>query len=200
MVVTKEGLMSNEVLNEGTATEKEAEFVPAKAYQDVNQDMHKYKAKLKETEALLNQLKAEKEAAEMNSLKENEQWKTLYEKTQAQMDQIASTRAQEKDQFINYHKKNAVIRELGGFKKDEYNNFINVNTIELDEQGNVVQETLSAEVNRIKQTYPELIKGVPANNLPSAAPKGFEANNSKPYSQMTEKEKAEFKMNLLKNK
>ena len=189
--------MIDEVNKEVVKDESNEEFVPKKAYKEVSDDMFKYKNKLKETEALLNQMAAEKEAASIQSLKENEQWKTLYEKNQAHLDALEATRAQEKDQFVNYHKKQAVLKELGGFKKDEYTNFINVSSIELDDEGNVSPVSLVAEVNRIKQSYPELIKSAPANNLPSNAPKSIEVAG-KPYAQMTDKEKMEFKMSLLK--
>jgi hypothetical protein len=195
LVVTKEITMTDEVLNE-VQPENNEDLVPKKAYLEINQDMHKYKSKLKETEALLNQLKAEKEAAEMQSLKENEQWKTLYEKTSGQLEELNNKRAQERDQFINYHKKNAVIRELGGFKKDEYNSFINVSNIEMDEQGNFNQESLINEVNRLKQTYPELIKGSVAQNLPNEAAKS-PSIASKSYSLMSEAERRDLKMKLL---
>ena len=185
----------SEVNNEVNSAPEE-EYVPKKAYKEVTDDMFKYKNKLKETEAMLAQLSAEREAAQVQSLKENEQWKTLYEKNQAQLDQLAATRAAERDQFINYHKKNAVIRELGGFKKDEYNSFINVSNVELDENSNVIPESLIAEVNRLKQTYPELIKGVQANNLPSDAPKSFDLSG-KAYGEMTDKERLDLKIKLM---
>jgi hypothetical protein len=158
--------------NEPTiSSETEPEFVSAKAYRETNLDMHKFKAKLKETEALLNQLKAEKESSEREQLIASEQWKVLYEKEQKEKSEILSKRAQEQEQFISFHKKNAVLKEVGGFKRDEYTSFINVNSIEVDEAGNVLQESLIKEANRIKQAYPELLKGAVASNLPSEAPK-----------------------------
>jgi hypothetical protein len=175
---------------------QEGEFVPKKAYADVSQDMHKFKNKLKETEAMLNQLKAEKAMAEEQSLKDNEQWKTLYEKSKGELDGLASARAAEKDQFVNFHKKNAVIREIGGFKKDEYNSFINVQSVEMDESGNIVQDSLSAEVNRLKQSYPELIKGSQSQNLPSEAPKSFSATD-KDYNSLSQQERSDLKTRLM---
>lgn len=55
------------------------ELVSKKAYTEVTQDMHKYKTRLKETEAMLNQIKAEKEEADRQSLLANEEYKALYE-------------------------------------------------------------------------------------------------------------------------
>ena len=192
-----EQLNTNEPVIEAN---QEPELVPAKAFKETQADMFKFKNKLKETEAMLNQLKAEKEQAEMESLKANQEWKILYEKNEMQLREIANQRNAEKEQFINYHKRAAVVSAVGGFKKDEYaNSFINVSNIETDENGNVVQSSLLSEVNRIKQSYPELLKGVQANNLPSEAPKSFDINNlgQKDYSKMTEHEKNEFKRNML---
>lgn len=185
------------------ATEQEPEFVPAKAYKETQADMFKFKSKLKEAEATLNQLKAEKELQERESLKANQEWKLLYEQNEAKLREIDSQRNAEKEQFINYHKRAAVISAIGGFKKEEYaNSFINVSNIETDESGNVVQASLLSEVNRIKQSYPELLKGAVANNLPSDAPKSFEANklDNKDYSKLNEYEKQELKRQLLLKK
>lgn len=190
--------MSDVIVDEVIEESKieEGDFVPKKAYASVSQDMHKFKTQLKETQAELNRLKVEKEAAEKQNLVDSEQWKILYEKTQHQLDEVARTRSQEKDQFVNYHKKNAVIRELGGFKKDEYNNFINVSSVEMDENGNISAESLAAEVNRLKQTYPELIKTVTPQNLPSNAPKSIQ-ESVKDYSALTPRERDEMKRKLL---
>ena len=193
--------MTTENAQVNEATETESELVSAKAYKETQADMFKYKNKLKETEAMLNQLKADKENAEHETLKANEQWKILYEKNQKQLEEINAQRNAEKEQFVNYHKKSAVIKELGGFKKDVYNDFINVGAVELDEQGNVIQESLLSEVNRIKQTYPELLKGMQASNLPSEAPKGFQPTNfTKDYSQLSSQEKLNLKLELLNKK
>jgi hypothetical protein len=186
---------------EPVISEEQKTFEQSKAYKDLSNDMFKYKAKLRETELEVSRLKSEKEAVELQTLRDNQEWKLLYEKNQAQLDDLNKTRSSEKEQFISYHKKNAVVKELGGFKKDEYaNTFINTSNIELDEQGNVNQASLIAEVNRIKQSYPELIKGTIANNLPNEAPKGFVEQNKEFSLKMNAKERADYKMNLLKNK
>jgi len=190
--------MDNTNLNEKAVeeTNQEPEFVPAKAYKEQQNDMFRYKNKLKETEAMLNQLKAEKEASEREQLVQSEQWKELYQREQKEKSELLSTRAKEQEQFISFHKKNAVLKEIGGFKKDEYSNFINVNSIEVDENGNVTQESLVKEANRIKQAYPELLKGVTVNNLPNEAakpgtPAGVDYNN------LSQAEKLKIKLSLM---
>lgn len=191
-------VMNPEVIEE-VKEEVKDEFVPKKAFTEVTADMFKYKTKLKETESQLIQMKAEREAAEVRSLEENNQWKVLYEKKKVEAEQIAQARQAEQDKFVGVHKKNAVLRELGGFKKEEYNTFINITNVEIDENGNIVQDSLLGEVNRLKQSYPELIKSSSAQNLPSDAPRSVDLP-AKEYNSLSPKEKQDLKMKLLLNK
>lgn len=103
----------------------------------------------------------------------------------------------EKEQFINHHKKNAVLRELGGFKKEEYTSFVNISNVEMDDEGNIIKDSLLSEVSRIKQEYPELIKSAQVNNLPSTAPKTFEPQ-AKSFKDLSEKERDALKEQLLR--
>lgn len=90
--------------------------------------------------------------------------------------------------------------KVGGFKKDEYASFINVGAVEMDEQGNIVQDSLEAEVMRIKQSYPELLKGNSAANLPAEAPKSPVPTLDKEFSKMSEKERNALRMSLITKK
>lgn len=190
--------IDNEVLE--PKVEGEEGFVSKKAYGEVSNDMHKYKAKLKETEAILNQLKAEKEQAEINEKKEKQQWELLYKSNEEKLKQIERERMEEKNKFLNYHKKQAVVSGVGGFKKEEYSSFINVDSVQIDENGNVVQESLDAEVNRIRQNYPDLLKGNVSAPLPNEAPKSFNQSLNTDITKMSERERTNYKMSLLAKK
>lgn len=180
--------------------EEKDEFVSKKAYSEVTTDMHKYKSKLKETEALLNQLKAEKEAQEIEEKKAKQEWELLYKSEAQKREQLERERTEEKSKFLDYHKKQALISKLGGFKKDEYACFVNVNSIQLDDSGNIVEDTLEAEVNRIRQNYSDLLKTQTSVTLPNEAPKSFNATQEVDLRNMTEKERNAYKMSLIKNK
>lgn len=171
----------------------ESEFVPKKAYIETQNDMHKFKARAKETEAKLNQLLAEKDLADKQALEANQQWELLYKKEQAEKSNLLAARESETKRFIDFHKKQAVLNHLGGFKRDEYSNFINLEKIQVDENGDIIAESRDAEVSRIKQMYPELIKGSEAASLPTAAAKSLESTMApKEFNAMTEKERHEY--------
>lgn len=186
--------------NEKIVAQEDEKFVPKSSYEDVKNDMFKYKEEKKKLEAELKQAQAVLEAEKVNKMKEKEEWKILYEQEQAKRMEVEKTHSDAQKKFIDYHKKNAVIAKIGGFKRDEYNSFIDVSKVEMDENGNIISTTLEAEVNRLKQMYPELIKSADAGVLPSAAPRGFNVNTEKEFSKMSDKEKMDYKLSLLGKK
>lgn len=183
--------------NELNEEAKKEDFVSKKAYGEVTSDMHKYKTKLKDVQAALNELKAEKDAVENERLAEQGKWEEIATRSRTELDKMKSERQDEQSKFIDFHKKNGVLNKIGGFKRDEYNNFINTNSIELKEDGSIDDVSLNAEIDRIKQTYPELLKQGTANKSPNAAPQGLELGE-KTYAQMSESERLALKRNLLK--
>lgn len=175
----------------------ETEHVPKKAFSEVSSSMHKYKAELKETKLLLNQLQAEQDATKTEQLAEQGRWEELYKKSQEKLE-VANQDAQTtQDKFINYHKKNSVLNTIGGFKRDEYNSFINVESIGLNDDGSVETSSLEKEIDRIKQTYPELIKIGSADKLPNGAPTPGNPGDIE-YKNMTLQQRSEYKRKLLK--
>lgn len=181
-------------------TNQEPKFVPAKAYQDVNQDMHKFKSRAKELEAEVNQYKAQFEALERQKLEESGKWKELAEINLEKLQKLTQEREQEKLAFVNTHKKQAVITALGGFKNDSYASFINVNGISVDEHGNPNPEEIRAEADRIRANHSELLKSTITGVLNPNAPAVSNTGVSKDYSQMTERERTAFKMSLINKK
>ena len=177
--------------------EVKEEFVSKKAYSEVASDMHKYKSELKDIKAKLNQLNAEKEAEKNEQLAEQGRWEELYKKQSEDMNRLKQEKSADQDKFIGFHKKNSVLQKVGGFKRDEYNKFINVDAINLNDDGSIDEVSMNLEIDRIRQTYPELLKTSASNKLPNNAPK--ESNiGGKTYESMTRDEKFEYKKNLLK--
>lgn len=189
--------MSEVTDNKPNESTEEDAFVPKKAYQEVSKDMLKYKGEMKNLQAQLDQLKADQEAKEKAVLEENEKWHDLYKKSEQKLTQLASERDSERTKFVDFHKKNAVIQNLGGFKKNDYTKFINTNAIEVLDDGSVDNNSVMAEVERIRKEYPELIKTTPKAELPNAAPKGA---IQKSVSDMSPAELAQARRQLLTKK
>lgn len=169
-------------------------FVSKQAYKQVSQDMHSYKAKMKELSAQLEAVKADKEAREKSVLEEQEKWHDLYKKSELKIQELLKERDKERNQFLEGHKKNSVLQQIS-FKKPEYVKFIDVSKIEVNEDGSIVPDLVAAEVERIKKEYPELLKTNAREMLPDAAPKGAKPKSLK---DMSPSELADARRALLK--
>lgn len=165
--------MSEEKPVEPIVEETVPEVVSKEAYSRVSSDMHKYKQDAKAALAKLADMQAEQEARDKSVLEEKEQWHTLYKKAEKKLKDIETERVTEKTKFIESHKVNAVLQNLGGFKKTEYNKFIDVNNISVADDGAVDEQSVFSEVERLKKEYPELIKAKVVSPLPSNASRGF---------------------------
>lgn len=181
--------------NPDNKDEKE-EFVPRKAYEEISNDMHKKKRLLKETQAELARLKAEREIEAREALKAQEDWKGVAERIEAENQELAKQNEKIKKASENKDKIRAVIQAIGGFKKDSYVRWIEVDNIAIDENGNVNTNDVQREADRIRQEYPELLKSSKSVNLPNEAPNS-DVGGEKSYNQMTEAEKAAYKRKLL---
>ncbi len=186
----------NEKTEVNEVNEQKEDFVSKKAYQEVSSDMHKYKSELAETRARLAEMESIQEAKEKEALEQQGKWEELYKKSQEKFQTLQAEREQEKSQFVDYHKKNSVLSKLGGFKRDEYNKFIDVKSIQMNEDGSINEDTLTAEIDRIRQEYPELLKAQPSVKLPKDAPSYSEVGK-KSFDQMSEKERTELKRKLV---
>jgi len=153
-----------------------------KALNDYKSDMFKYKGKAKELEEENQRLKMQKESLERDQLEKNEEWKTLYENERKAKSEAVDELSNKSKQFVDSSKKNAVVQRLGGFKKDEYIRFINTENIELNADGLIDSESLNKEVDRIKQSFPELLKTSEIGSLPTGAPSDVGAPKPKKVS------------------
>lgn len=149
--------------------EVKEELVSKTVIDSYKQDMIKYKESMKETQAQLQQMKDDKALNEKNSLIDKENWKELFEReSKAKMAAVDELKTKS-DFFVNVSKVNAVSQRLG-FKKDTYNRFIDTKNIVISENGSFDESSVSAEVDRIKQTFPELLTGTKTAQMPSVAP------------------------------
>lgn len=193
---TKENQQDDSINNN---EQNQPEYVDKAVYKKTAEDMLKYKSEMRSYKAQLDQIKADNEAKEKQALYEQENWKKLFQQNEEKLKQLQLERDSERDKFINAHKVNSVVQELGGFKKPEYVKFVDHAKIELDENGSLITASVQAEVQRIKQMYPELVKtnSELVKPLPSQAARGA---SPKSIEQMTPSELAQARRELLNKK
>jgi hypothetical protein len=174
----------------------EVETVSKKAYLETKDDMIKYKSRMKELENKLNQLQADRESEEKSKMLEQEKWQDLFKVTEGKLNQVLKERDEQQQLFVSSHKANAVIQQLGGFKKPEYNKFIDLNNVSVNDDGSIDFSSVEKEVSRIKIEYPELIKSNEVAKPISNSPKpviGIE----KSYKDLSAQDQYEYKRKLL---
>jgi hypothetical protein len=180
--------------NKDLDQEQKQEEVLTKPEADYKADMFKYKQQLKDTQARLQELEKEKQAVEKAEMARQNQWKQLFEQEKAEKSKFQEELNQTKKQFVDSAKKNAVISSLGGLKKNEYTSFINTDSIDLNDDGTINADTLNAEVARIKQNFPELLKTATASLPKEEAKQVTNINNNNKV------DKASLLSNLLNKK
>lgn len=187
-----EQVESNPV-EESNQTQESNNYVPKKAYEEVSSDMHKYKSKTREAQARINELEARIKAAEESKLRENEEWKTLYEREKAEREVAEDKRNQEKELYLKSVKLSALKSELGGRVRDEYLQFADINSIELREDGSLSSESVQLVANQFRQNHPSLIDKGPSANITSPAPSSSGVlTEEKSINEMSHEEKLEM--------
>lgn len=200
------GKKFEEEVNENpTEVQKEdsKQLVDKKAYDEVTKDMLKYKQAMREQQEELRKLREEKDNIQKQELIKNQEFQRLFENTEKELQRERSEKQAEKNKFVNYHKKQAVIEKLGGFKRAEYANFIQVDSIEVNENGDIDQISLQREVDRIRQNYPDLLN-TPKQSLPAtpalpSAPVNTEVTVEN-WKKMSEQDKKAARLKMLTSK
>lgn len=179
--------------------ELESNSIPKDLYEKTRDDMLKYKKKRKELETQLMTMQEQLKTKEREELYEKERFKELYEKEAEEKERLKQEAEESKRKFLDFHKINAVNSLTGGFRKSEYNKFIMTDSIEMDDEGNVVSESVKREVDRIKQNYPELLKSTGSSNLPNHQAPSDNVFN-KDLKSMSQAELAAYQKKLIKEK
>jgi hypothetical protein len=149
---------------ESTQEEKN-DFVPAKAYEEVTRDMHKYKTGVKEKEAQINELKAQLKAQEEAKMRENEQWQEIAQRREAEMEELRTQYSQKSSRFETAVKRTALKQELGGKIREDYLQFANLDAIQMDENGIVNTESLRQVANEFRKQHGQLIPKDQENDI-----------------------------------
>ncbi len=180
----------------GGSKETNEETVPKEVFLKMQKDMHEYKNKMKTLQDERDAFKADQEQRETQALKEQEKWKDLYAQSEKKIQALNDRLKSETEKFVSSHKLNAVLSQVGGFKKTEYNRFVETSKILVNEDGSIEEGTLKAEIERVKKEYPELLKvSTGKQELDSKAAKTQTAE--KDLSKMSKAEISEYRRKLL---
>lgn len=177
------------------------QFVHRKAYEEVTKDMHKYKSKAKEIEAMKNELEAQMKAIEEQKLKDQQKWQELYEREKQQREQAEIERNKDKSLYLRSVKLNALKAEIGSDIKDEYLSFADIDAIELKDDGTLSSESVLKVANDFRQNHPSLLPASSNSGITNmASPTGNTVQQGeKSLNELTYEEKAEL-LKQLKNK
>lgn len=170
------------------------------AFKAVTNDMHKYKKERNDSQLKIEQLQKKIDDIAKDQLIAKEEYKELYETEVKKNMELENQLKEKNDKFINVHKKQKVIEKLGGFRKPEYNKFIDITKIIMDDNGDVDEMTVDVEVKRLKQEYPELIKKSKGSTLPNNAPESGDAIGSKTLKEMSKEERSQHRRSLIEKR
>lgn len=165
-----------------------SEVVSRKAYEEVTRDMHKNKQKAKELEMALNEVKSQLKAQEEAKMHEQQQYKELFEKRDAELEQVRSEVQKERSRFARSVKVSALKQELGGKVKDQYLNFANLDAIAVNEDGTIDSESLRNVANDFRKEHGQLIPSNESADVTGHVASSSEQPKQKDVSKMTSDE------------
>lgn len=155
------------VSDEQDVTEsKEEKLVPAK----YREDMFKEKARRKELEEKLKAFELEKEDRTRDEAERQKKFEELYKQEKAKAESANKILQDRERALLNQFKLNAVKSQIGELQKDEFTKFINLENVEIDDNGQPILDSVRAEAERFKQEFPMCIKKSATGGLPSQAP------------------------------
>jgi hypothetical protein len=200
VTVTEEKIA--EMQTKQTKEQKEAaEYVRRQAYEEVSNDMHKFKSKAKEAEARVAEYEAKLRAVEEQKLKDEKRYQELYEREKQEREKAEITRKKDRELYLRGLKMSALKAELGQIK-DAYLTHAAIDEIEVDDNGSLNSESIRAVANKFRQEHPQLLPSEASGNITSfASPTSFNPSAGRPktINDMSFEEKAAY-LKQLKNK
>jgi len=168
--------ISDQVDPQEAVPPKQDDSVAYSTYKRVLDQRKADSSKLKTVEEELNALRAEKASSEEAKLAEQGQFKELLEAEKLKSEELQRSLNDHNSRSIARNKEEALRKELGPLKNDEYLKFADVESISMDADGNIDLESVKQSALKFRDNYPDLLKsessGLP-NNAPSDGPPGL---------------------------
>lgn len=169
---------TNDSENPKTSPVVEVEdVVPRAKFRELLNEKKQTQAKLSELQTQLDRIQSEKEERERQALVEQNKFEELYKSTLSEKERLAQEIAKRDDLlktkeelFIQALKLDAVLKEVGSLKRKEYQKFIQLDQIEIDEEtGEINIDSVKKLANKFKSDHPELLEQK-ISTMPSHAP------------------------------
>jgi chromosome segregation ATPase len=117
----------------------------------------KEQARNRQLEEELNSLKNMLRKQEEEKLEQNQEYKTLWENTQKEKEEIQNKYFGLQENLVKEKKIKEFNKVLGkSLSKDRYYDFVDVNSIIIEEDGSVNKDSVKYVVNVFRENYPEL--------------------------------------------
>ena len=186
--MSEENKVSDQVQEEVSQEQKVSESVSKKAYEDVSRDMHKFKEKMKAAEQKAAEYESQLKLQEESKLHEQEKYKELFEKRDAELEQVRSEVQQERSKFAQSVKASALKQELGGLIKDQYLKFAELDAIAVNDDGTIDAESLRNVANEFRKEHGPLIPSNESASVTGHAASSGEAAKPLGIGQMSRKQ------------
>lgn len=196
----------SEVKDDSVVNQKESKLddkekmVSGKAYEDVSNDMHKYKRELKEERAAKNELQTQLKLQEEEDMRKNEKWKELYEKSQKEKEEEMQKLITHEKRFEKSVKIAALKQELGGTIKEAYLDFADLDSVTMGENGSIDIESLRTVANQYRKEHGQLIPKSDNTDITGQSASNLDNYNPKKLSDMSYDEKVAALIELENNK
>lgn len=137
-------------------------------------------SKARELEDKLNEILAEKQADQQKNLEEQGKYRELWEESQKQIQKINEERKNEKKALLNHKKLSSFKEIVGDLANPKYASLIDLDKITVDENGDIIKESLEIYGNWFKTNHPELLKNNTRLKIPtSEAPSDYKLPHEK---------------------
>ncbi|MCK5882351.1 MAG: hypothetical protein KAG61_01575 [Bacteriovoracaceae bacterium] len=188
------------VVSDNTAIssgESEKQSVSYETHKKLLGQMKNAKVESERVNARLAEFEAKQEADAENKLKEDNEWKTLAEKKDAELIETRGTLSRINDSIVRAEKIDAVEKELGAaLKNRDYARHLDLDSISVSESGEIDQEALSAEVNRFREVHGDSL--IKTNNIATLPNGAGQKSQPKSIGDMTAQERQALRRELRK--
>lgn len=156
------------------STSSSTDTVKYESYKKAVSQKKAAEARAKEVEEELNRIKAEKEAEEENKLKEQNEFKELYEQAQSKLKEAEDKHNQLESSIVTQKKKDLLMRELGRVKRPEYLEFAALDQIDLSDP-----ESVKKVAESFRENHSDLIEPTKTTSPQSGDPKDNSSSQGK---------------------